>query len=218
MIVVEKLYLQAGSFRLNDISLAVPNGSYAVLMGRTGSGKTTLLEAITGLKKAQSGRILLDEQDVTNWRPAERNIGYVPQDGALFTTMKVREQLAFALTVRRQPRQLIQQRVEELSHLLHIEHLLDRTIHGLSGGERQRVALGRALSFRPTTLCLDEPLSALDDDTRQRMYTLLEQVRRQTGVTTLHVTHNLEEAVQLADQLFRVEGGQVTAVPVPGRV
>lgn len=217
MIVVEKLCLQAGAFRLNDISFAVPNGSYAVLMGRTGSGKTTLLEAITGLKKAQSGRILLDEQDVTSWRPAERNIGYVPQDGALFTTMKVREQLGFALSVRRQPRRLIDERVEELSHLLHIEHLLDRTIHGLSGGERQRVALGRALSFRPTTLCLDEPLSALDDDTRQRMYKLLEQVRRQTGVTTLHVTHNLEEAVQLADQLFRVEGGLVTAVPVPGR-
>lgn len=202
---------------MNDVSFEVPTGAYAVLMGRTGSGKTTLLESITGLKRVQSGRILLDDQDVTNRKPAERNIGYVPQDGALFTTMNVRDQLAFALSIRRQPKEVIEQRVEELAHLLHIEHLLERTVRGLSGGERQRVALGRALSFRPSILCLDEPLSALDDDTRQRMYVLLQQVRQQTGVTTLHVTHSIDEAEHLADCLFRVDSGGVTRQPVPAR-
>lgn len=215
MIVVENLCVQAGQFRLRNVSFEVPTGGYAVLMGKTGSGKTTLLESIAGLKPVISGRILLDDQDVTRWKPAERNIGYVPQDGALFTTMKVHEQLAFALSIRRVARAAIRQRVKELAELLHIEHLLERTVRGLSGGERQRVALGRALSFRPNTLCLDEPLSALDDDTRQRMYVLLEQVRRQTGVTTLHVTHNIEEAVQLADYLFRVQSGSVTPQEIP---
>ncbi len=214
-IVVERLCVRAGEFLLRDISFAIPTGSYAVLMGTTGSGKTTLLESITGLKKIASGRILLDDQDVTHSKPAERNIGYVPQDGALFTTMRVREQLAFALSIRRVARKEIERRVGELAELLHIGHLLDRTVQGLSGGERQRVALGRALSFHPTTLCLDEPLSALDDETRRRMYELLQDVRRQTGVTTLHVTHNLEEAVQLADVLFRVEAGQLAERPLP---
>ena len=215
MIVVENLCLHAGQFRMQDVCFEVPTGGYAVLMGQTGSGKTTLLETIAGLKPVDSGRILLDDQDVTRWKPAERNIGYVPQDGALFTTMKVREQLAFALTIRRVSRSQIAKRVSELAELLHIEHLLDRTVHGLSGGERQRVALGRALSFRPATLCLDEPLSALDDDTRRQMYVLLQQVRRQTGVTTLHVTHNIDEAIHLADHLFRVVSGTVTLQEIP---
>jgi ABC-type sugar transport system ATPase subunit len=215
VIVVENLSVHAGPFQMRDVSFDVPTGAYAVLMGKTGSGKTTLLESIAGLKTVSGGRILLDDRDVTHWKPAERNIGYVPQDGALFTTMKVREQLAFALTIRRVSRTEIARRVEELAKLLHIEHLLDRTIRGLSGGERQRVALGRALSFRPTTLCLDEPLSALDDSTRRQMYVLLQQVRRQTGVTTLHVTHNIDEAIQLADHLFRVEAGNVAQQEIP---
>ncbi len=210
MIVLENVCLRAGQFRLDDVSLEVPTANYAVLMGKTGSGKTTLLESICGLKRIASGRILLGGKDVTRRKPAERNIGYVPQDGALFTTMTVREQIAFALTIRKAAKDVINARVKELAELLEISHLLDRTIVGLSGGEKQRVALGRALSFRPATLCLDEPLSALDDETRQQMYKLIRHVREHTGVTTLHVTHNVEEAERLADQLFRVDNGQVT--------
>jgi ABC-type sugar transport system ATPase subunit len=198
---------------LQDVCLEVPNGGYAALMGKTGSGKTTLLEAIAGLKTVASGLILMDGRDVTRLKPAERNLGYVPQDGALFTGMSVRDHLAFALVVRRLPKLAIAKRVEELAMLLEISHLLDRTPVGLSGGERQRVALGRALSFRPKTLCLDEPLSALDDTTRGQMYQLLAHVRRQTGVTTLHVTHSLHEARHLADIVFRIEDGRVTPIP-----
>jgi len=126
--------------------------------------------------------------------------------------MTVRDHLDFALMIRKVPKARCQQRVEELANLLGIEHLLDRKPRGLSGGERQRVALGRALSFQPKVLCLDEPLSALDDDTRVKMCELLSDVQKKTGTTTLHVTHNRDEAERLADFLFRIEDGQIRQV------
>ena len=207
MIAVEELSVAAGEFRLHDVSFRIPTGEYGVLMGRTGSGKTTVLEAICGLKQVVSGRVWLQDVDVTSLRPADRNIGFVPQDGALFSTMRVREQIGFALAVRRVPRPEIERRVMELAELLDINELLDRSPKGLSGGERQRVALGRALAFQPRTLCLDEPLSALDAETREQMCDLLASVTRNTGVTTLHVTHSLDEAARLADHVFRIEQG-----------
>lgn len=209
MISVEHLKVRVGGFVLEDVSFDVPTGQYAVLMGRTGAGKTTLLEALCGLKPVDGGTIRLNEQDVTRLKPAERGIGYVPQDRALFQSMSVREHLAFALVIRKADQQAIQQRVADLSRLLGIEHLLERKPHGLSGGEAQRVALGRALSVRPGILCLDEPLNALDDDTRQGMYKLLGEVQQNTGVTILHVTHNLEEAGQLADSILVLQNGKM---------
>jgi ABC-type sugar transport system ATPase subunit len=216
MIIVEKLCVQAGDFRLNEASLTVPTGSYGMLMGKTGSGKTTILEAIAGLKSVLSGRILLDGRDVTNLKPAERNLGYVPQDGALFSTMSVRDHLSFALVIRKTRKAEINARVKELAALLEIEDILDRNIVGLSGGEKQRVAIGRALSFRPNTLLLDEPLSALDDDTREQMYGLLKHVQDETGVTTLHVTHHAHDVVNLADLVFRIERGALTQFDANG--
>jgi molybdate/tungstate transport system ATP-binding protein len=209
MIALEHLTVRVGRFALEDIGFEVPTGQYAVLMGRTGAGKTTLLEALCGLKRQTSGTIQLNDRDVTRLKPAERGIGYVPQDRALFQTMTVREHLAFALEIRKADRDAIRQRVAELSRLLGLEHLLERRPHGLSGGEAQRVALGRALSARPGVLCLDEPLNALDEETRQEMCELLGQVRRSTGVTILHVTHNLEEAEQLADIILLLQNGKV---------
>lgn len=209
MIHVRGLVVQAGAFRLEDVHLEVPQGGCVALMGKTGSGKTTLLEAIAGLKRVQAGRIIMGGVDVTGRKPAERNLGYVPQDGALFTRMSVRDHLAFALVVRRWPRARLAARVAQLAQLLDIEQLLPRTPHGLSGGERQRVALGRALSFHPQTLCLDEPLTALDDATRGQMCALLQRLRRETGVTMLYVTHSLDEARRLADSIYRVDSGRV---------
>jgi len=210
VIVVEKLTIRSGQFVLKDADFTVPTGAYGMLMGRTGTGKTTILEAIAGLKHIVAGKVILGERVVTQRKPAERNIGYVPQDGALFSTMSVRDHLSFALDIRRVEPQQINERVAELAELLEIESLLDRFPHGLSGGEKQRVAIGRALSFRPSTLLLDEPLSALDDDTREQLYSLLKHVQQHTGVTTLHVTHHKQDVERLADKLLRIEDGVVT--------
>jgi ABC-type sugar transport system ATPase subunit len=209
MIAVENLALRAGAFALDGVAFRVETGQYAVLMGKTGSGKTTLLEAVAGLKPVRAGRVLLMGRDVTALKAAERGVGYLPQDLALFPTMTVREHLEFALDVRRWHRRAIAGRVAELAALLGLGPLLGRRPEGLSGGEAQRVALGRALSFRPRVLLLDEPLSALDDETRQEMYALLRSVQRQTGVTALHVTHNLSEAKALADRLFVLKAGAI---------
>ena len=210
MIELRQVCIRAGDFRLEDLSFTVQSGEYAVLMGRTGRGKTTILESICGLRRVAAGRILVDGEDVTEWPPADRGIGYVPQDLVLFPTLTVREHLQFALRLRNQTRLSIEQRTEELADVLGIAHLLDRRIQGLSGGESQRVALGRAISFRPSVLLLDEPLSALDDTTRNEMQGLLRTVKQTTGVTTLHVTHSTEEAEALADRRLILEDQQLT--------
>ncbi len=209
MIKVDQVTVHAGDFELTDISFEVPTGDYCMLMGRSGCGKTTLLESICGLRKISAGRIFLMGQEVTHERAANRGIGFVPQDLALFPTMTVREHLAFALTLRKTEKKTIDRRVAELSELLDIVDLLDRKPAGLSGGESQRVALGRALSAAPGILCLDEPLSSLDAEARQEICDLLRRIKQETHVTTLHITHNNLETEVLADQLLRLEGGAV---------
>jgi ABC-type sugar transport system ATPase subunit len=203
---------QAGTFCLENLSFTVPKGAYAVLMGRTGCGKTTLLEILCGLRLPRAGRVLIDGRDVTDEPPGVRGVGYVPQDGAMFPTMTVREQLGFAPRVRREPRDRIEICVHEQARQLGIEHLLDRLPQHLSGGERQRVALGRALAAQPRVLLLDEPLSALDEELRDDLAALLRRVQREHGLTALHITHSRAEAGQLADVLFRLEDGQVREV------
>lgn len=207
MIELRNVTLRAGQFSLASLSFRVEAGQYAVLMGRTGRGKTTILESLCGLRPVASGSILIHGQDVTDWLPGDRQIGYVPQDLALFPTMTVGDHLQFALRLRRVRPAAIRARVAELAEVLGIEHLLERTTQGLSGGESQRVALGRALSFRPPVLLLDEPLSALDESTRRDMQHLLRTIKETTGVTTLHVTHSVEEAEALADRHFHLEEG-----------
>ena len=194
MIEIKDLSLRAGEFRLDHLSFTIQSGQYAVLMGKTGRGKTTILEAICGLRRVEAGQILIHGQEVTDWLPADREVGYVPQDLALFPTFTVRGHLEFALRLRKWSQTRIDRRTDELAHQLGIQHLLDRKIVGLSGGESQRVALGRALSFYPSVLLLDEPLSALDADTRNEMQELLKSLTELHEVTTLHITHNQEEA------------------------
>jgi ABC-type sugar transport system ATPase subunit len=211
MISLENITWSAPAFRLDDISFSVPEGTYAVLMGRTGTGKTTLLEILCGLRHPTAGRIQIDGRDVTDLDPGLRGIGYVPQDGAMFPTMNVSEQIGFALRIRRRPAGEIAARVTELSAQLGIAHLLDRLPQNLSGGERQRVALGRALAAKPAVLLFDEPLSALDEDTRDEIAALLKKTQRSHGLTALHVTHSRRESAQLADKVFLLEDGRVIA-------
>jgi ABC-type sugar transport system ATPase subunit len=179
-------------------------------MGRTGCGKTTLLEIICGLRRPLAGRVLIGDRDVTDEPPGARGIGYVPQDGAMFPTMTVREQLGFALRLRRHSTSEIAERVNQLADELGLTALLDRLPQNLSGGERQRIALGRALAVRPKVLLLDEPLSALDEELRDDLAALLRRVQREHGVTALHITHSRAEAEMLADVLFRLADGRIT--------
>ena len=178
-------------------------------MGRTGSGKTTLAEILCGLREPFFGRVYLGGRNVTDLPAGERGIGYVPQDAALFPTLNVEANLGFALRVRRVPVASIATTVRELAERLGIGHLLHRSPHELSGGEKQRVALGRALAGRPAALVLDEPLSAVDYETREGLVKLLKDMQKSLAVTVLHITHHPHEAAQLADKLFRLENGVI---------
>ncbi|MCA9185134.1 MAG: ATP-binding cassette domain-containing protein [Pirellulaceae bacterium] len=209
MIQLDRMCVKQGRFQLENISLQVPSGNYATLMGKTGAGKTTIIESICGLRPISSGQIVVGDRDVTRVPPAQRGIGYVPQDGALFPSMTVAQHLKFPLHVRRWTAKAQDDRVRELAALLHIEPLMERLPRGLSGGEVQRVALGRALSFHPAVVLLDEPLSAVDDETRQQMYDLIARVRTHTRATFLHITHNTDEATELGDLHFLLNNGQI---------
>ena len=209
MIRVDNLSMTQGEFSLEDISFHIPEGRHAVLTGKSGCGKTSLLEAVCGLRPIQAGRITIAGQDITSKRPAERRIGYVPQDGALFPNYRVGEQLAFGLIVHRYDNKAIAERVEEVATLLGIDHLLDRYPDKLSGGEIQRVALGRVLTLKPRALCLDEPLSALDWDTHDEICDLLLNTIKKQRITTFHITHNRTEAKKLADIEFMLKDGKI---------
>jgi len=210
MIEVSELTVRAGGFAMSDISFSIGAGEYGVLMGRTGCGKTTILEAICGLKKVTAGSIHLMGRDVTNLPTGARGIGFVPQDGCLFSTMSVRNHLALGPKIQSWAGEAVDERVDELAGELGLGNLLDRKPHGLSGGEIQRVALGRALSVRPNILCLDEPLSALDDETHAEMTELLKKLTSAHGITTLHITHSRVEAEAVADKIIRINAGKLS--------
>lgn len=208
MIQLENIAWQApGGFSLKNISLVIPTGTYAVLMGSTGCGKTSLLEILCGLRPPTTGRILLNEQDVTHLEPRHRRIGYLPQDLALFPGKNVREQIGFAPFLQAEPEAAAL--VTSLAAELGIHHLLDRLPDHLSGGEKQRVALARALAARPSVLLLDEPLSALDEATHAEAAELLKNLHVRHGLTVLHVTHSRREAELLGQMRLRLEKGQI---------
>ncbi|MCB1204863.1 MAG: ATP-binding cassette domain-containing protein [Verrucomicrobiae bacterium] len=194
---------------LTDVSIGIPPASYSVLMGRTGSGKTTLLEILCGLRAPDAGSIRIDGRDVTFAPPGKRGIGYVPQDGALFPTLTVREQIGFGLRMRRVPQSEIQSSVVEAAEQVGVGSLLDRLPQGLSGGERQRVALARALVVKPSILLLDEPLASVDEETQDGLIDLLREMQRSHGITVLHVTHSRREAEGLGELQWRLENGRV---------
>jgi molybdate/tungstate transport system ATP-binding protein len=206
MIALRKISLTRGKLHLRCIDLEVPQGAYAVVMGPTGCGKTSLLECIAGLVKPDSGSVMIHNKDVTKLPAAAREVGYVPQDAALFTGLSVRQNIGFALNIRGVAESSIRNQVDELAKELEISHLLDRSIRGLSGGERQRVALGRAMIIRPKVMLLDEPFASLDEISREAMCDVLQRIHRETKATFLHVTHSVTEAERLAtirfDEIF----------------
>lgn len=209
MIQCAGLAVRVGRGTIGPVTFTVPTGAYAVLTGPTGSGKTTLLEAIAGLRPVAAGHVTLDGVDVTHAPPAARGVGYAPQDAAVFARLTVADNLGFALAVRRAPASLIRARVAELAADLGLTHLLDRRAADLSGGEAQRVALGRAVAHRPRVLLLDEPLSALDAATRDRVTAALARWHARDGFTALHSTHHPDDAAGLATA--RLDVGELLA-------
>lgn len=210
VIELKNVCLQSGAFHLQNLSLCVETGEYAVVTGQSGCGKTTLMEGICGLRPLRSGEIWLQGRNVSHSSPADRGIGFVPQDAALFDSMTVREQIGFALKLRKSAVDEIARRVQQLAVQMNIVGLLDRQPAGLSGGEQKRIALARALSAEPEILCLDEPLSALDDDTRYELIELLKSLKGR--YTVLHITHNRHEVEQLATQCLRLDQGVIRTV------
>ena len=200
MIRTEEISFHIGTFELQRLSIDIAKGEYFILLGPPGSGKTIFLECLCGLKKINSGRIYIDGHNVTNIEPRARSIGYVPQDYALFPHLSVEKNIAFGLRYRGCQHKEIQSKITETTELLDIRRLLSRRIHGLSGGEKQRVALARVLVLQPKILLLDEPVCALDEVTRQEVCAQLLNIQRRLGLTTIHVSHNLEEAFTVADR------------------
>jgi sulfate/thiosulfate transport system ATP-binding protein len=200
---------------LNRVSLQVPSGQLVALLGPSGSGKTTLLRIIAGLETPDEGQVRYAEEDVTNVAPKDRNVGFVFQHYALFRHMTVFENVAFGLRVRRVSPAEVHARVKELLHLVRLEGLDRRYPGQLSGGQRQRVALARALAVRPRMLLLDEPFGALDAKVRQELRQWLRQLHDEMHVTTVFVTHDQEEAFEVADQVVVMRAGQIEQAGSP---
>jgi ABC-type Fe3+/spermidine/putrescine transport system ATPase subunit len=210
--------LRLGDFAVHEVDVDVFPGEYFVLLGPTGAGKTVLLECVAGLHRPERGDVYVAGQRVNNLPPELRGLGYLPQDYALFPHLNVGQNIAFGMRIRRKPRAEIERKVAELSALLGITHLLKRGALHLSGGERQRVALARALAIEPRVLLLDEPLSAVDEQTRETLCVELRRVHQELGTTTLHVSHNFEETLAVADRIGVLHQGRVQQVGSPEEV
>ena len=194
---------------LDDVSLEIGDGSLTALLGPSGSGKTTLLRIIAGLDVPDGGVVCLGDRDVTRVPPQDRGIGFVFQHYAPFKHMTVWDNVAFGLTIRHQPRELIRRTVGDLLSLVQIAHLADRYPAQLSGGQRQRMALARALAIQPAVLLLDEPFGALDARVRKELRSWLRRLHDETHVTTVFVTHDQEEAMDVADHIVVMDNGRI---------
>ena len=209
---IEKLSFRIGEFELKDVSLEVAEGEYFVLTGPNGAGKTVLMKLIAGLYGPDAGEVYIKGERMTETPPWERNIGYVPQEYALFPNRTVERNIAFGLEVRKVEKEAIKEKVRADADLLGISHLLGRIPNGLSGGEQQKVALARALAVRPAVLLLDEPVSAIDEENRDAICGELKGLQRETGITTIHVAHNRREAELVADRVGVLKDGAVRIV------
>ncbi len=205
-----------GSFRaLDDVTLDIPAGTLTALLGPSGSGKSTLLRAMAGLETLDAGTVAIDGVDVTDVPPQRRGIGFVFQHYAAFKHLTVRDNVAFGLAVRRRPKAQTQQRVNELLELVGLSGLAGRYPDQLSGGQRQRMALARALAIEPSVLLLDEPFGALDANVRADLRAWLRRLHDEVHVTTVLVTHDQEEALEVADRVAVLHRGRLEQVDEP---
>lgn len=205
-----------GTFRaLGDVNLSIPSGALTALLGPSGGGKSTLLRIIAGLERADEGTVEIDGVDATKLPPQKRNVGFVFQHYAAFKHLSVARNVAFGLEIRKRPKDEIRDRVEELLKLVHLEQFGDRLPAQLSGGQRQRMALARALAIEPKVLLLDEPFGALDAQVRKELRQWLRHLHDEVHVTTVFVTHDQEEALEVADSVVVINNGLVEQVGTP---
>jgi sulfate transport system ATP-binding protein len=205
-----------GSFRaLDDVTVSIERGKLTALLGPSGGGKSTLLRIVAGLETADTGRVYLDGTDVTNVPARRRGIGFVFQHYAAFPHMTVYDNVAFGLKIRRTEKAEVRERVDELLELVHLDGLARRYPSELSGGQRQRMALARALAVQPRLLLLDEPFGALDVKVRQELRAWLRELHTRVNATTVFVTHDQEEAMELADQVVLINEGRVEQIGPP---
>jgi putative spermidine/putrescine transport system ATP-binding protein len=200
---------------LSEVSLSVAAGEFVTILGPSGSGKTTLLKVIAGFEIADQGRVLIDRADITELDPAQRNIGMVFQNYALFPHMSVGRNVAYPLTMRGIPKAEIATRVSQALEMVELGDLAERLPKQLSGGQQQRVALARATVFQPRLLLLDEPFGALDRKLREQMQIEVRRLQRRLGLTTLFITHDQEEALVMSDRIAVMEKGRVLQVGPP---
>ena len=206
-----------GSFAaLTDVSVDIPTGTLTALLGPSGGGKSTLLRIIAGLEVPDRGVVEIEGEDSTRLPPQRRNVGFVFQHYAAFKHMTVRKNVAFGLTIRKVPKGEIRRRTTELLELVHLEQFADRLPAQLSGGQRQRMALARALAVEPKVLLLDEPFGALDAQVRKELRSWLRRLHDEVHVTTVFVTHDQEEAMEVADEIVVINDGRVEQVGSPG--
>jgi len=215
-IVVENVSRQFGSFKaVDEVSLEIPTGSLVALLGPSGSGKSTLLRLIAGLEHPDTGKIWLKDEDATRKSVQKRGIGFVFQHYALFKHLTVRQNIAFGLSIRKVLKPRTKARVEELLELVQLKGLGDRYPSQLSGGQRQRVALARALAVEPKVLLLDEPFGALDAKVRKDLRAWLRHLHDEVQVTTVFVTHDQEEAMEVSDEIVVMNKGKVEQIGKP---
>jgi sulfate/thiosulfate transport system ATP-binding protein len=203
---------------LRDVSIDIASGSLTALLGPSGGGKSTLLRIIAGLEQPDTGTVLISGVDATRLAPQRRNVGFVFQHYAAFKHMSVFRNVAFGLEVRKRPRVEVRRRVRELLELVHLEQMADRYPAQLSGGQRQRMALARALAVEPEVLLLDEPFGALDAQVRKELRTWLRRLHDEVHVTTVFVTHDQEEAIEVADSIVVLAGGVVEQTGSPQEI
>ena len=218
MIRLENLHVRVGAFDLSGISLEVPAGGYALIIGPTGSGKTTLLEAIAGHARLRGGRVFMHGDDVTALPPERRGLGFVYQQYHLFPHLSVQDNIGYGISRGGNANGSVAKRVEQLAEMLDITPLLGRSVRGLSGGEQQRVALARALAPSPSILLLDEPFAAVDPSTRRILRHQLRELHQQEGITTLQVTHDFDEALRLGDLVAVLSEGRIAQSGTPEQV
>jgi sulfate transport system ATP-binding protein len=213
---IDRVAKRFGDFvALDEVSVRIPTGGLTALLGPSGGGKSTLLRIIAGLEHADAGTVRIEGTDATHLPPQRRDVGFVFQHYAAFKHLSVARNVAFGLEIRKRPKDQIRERVQELLELVHLEQFGDRLPSQLSGGQRQRMALARALAVEPKVLLLDEPFGALDAQVRKELRDWLRRLHDEVHVTTVFVTHDQEEALEVADEIVVINEGRIEQVGTP---